>query len=151
MSSYFPIPNYQKHVRGMAVVPTITVAPPAPQVNSGFAGRNTPDISLNGSCADDAYTTVYESDVNGWIGICGTSVASPMAAALVAEWNQELHTQVGFVNPALYATFTGLGTSPRGIYGGLFNDITAGNTGLQWNAVPGYDQTTGIGSINVGY
>ncbi len=148
VSSYFPRPFYQNNVGGMANVPNVTIAPPSPQINRGFAGRNVPDISFNSAYVPTAYTAFYESDIGGWYEVAGTSVASPVASALVAEWNQELHTQVGFVNPWLYASFDVFGFAPQGVYGGLFFDITSGNTGLQWNATRGYDQTTGIGSIN---
>jgi hypothetical protein len=35
-----------------------------------------------------------------------------------------------------------------GVGGGYFHDITSGSNG-EFNAVPGYDQVTGIGSMDV--
>jgi subtilase family serine protease len=151
VSSYFPRPAYQNRVKGMAVVPAIAVAAPSPQVNSGFAGRNLPDISFNGAFVASSMTAVYETYDYGpsepWVEIGGTSVSSPVAAAMVAEWNQQLRYDVGFVNPALYGAFSARGLAPQGVYGELFNDITSGTIGLGWTAARGYDQTTGIGSI----
>jgi kumamolisin len=148
VSSYFARPAYQNRVKGMAVVPNVVAVPPSVQPNVGFAGRNTPDISFDASLDDGSYVAIYDTVDGGWVGYGGTSVSSPECAALIAEINQEVRSTVGFVNPMLYGVFTGLGFAPQGVYGGLYYDVTNGTIGAGWSAAPGYDQATGIGSIN---
>jgi kumamolisin len=147
VSSFWPLPSYQAGVGGIAVVPTLTVKPPNVQPNSGFAGRNLPDISLDASNAVGSYIAVYDTLDGGWTGFGGTSVANPVFAALVALQNQKTGARSGFLNPALYATFTNHGASPKGVYGADFFDVTSGSIGAGWSARAGYDQATGIGSI----
>jgi subtilase family serine protease len=124
----------------------------APVINATNAGsaavRNLPDVAL-------------ESDYDNYIcydnGTCatnwgGTSFAAPRWAAWLALVNESLAAQghaagLGFINPALYA----IGRSLH--YGSDFHDITIGNndtSGQQvfFNAVAGYDLTTGWGSMN---
>jgi kumamolisin len=148
VSSYFARPVYQNGVEGMAVVPTVKVTPPATQPKSGYAGRNVPDISLDGSNGNYSYLAVY-ADAQ-WTGYGGTSVASPAFAALLTEQNQLRKSQAGWYNPKLYATFTNSGKAPGGVYDTEFYDITSGGTGAGWSAHNGYDQATGIGSIDDG-
>jgi hypothetical protein len=59
---------------------------------------------------------------------------------------QALHHRIGLLNPALYL----IENSPLGYYGrgAAFNDITASNN-WYWNALRGYDQTTGVGTPDV--
>jgi kumamolisin len=49
--------------------------------------------------------------------------------------NQQLKTQVGFIQPAIYAAKAA----------SAFNDITVGNNGA-FSAGPGWDACTGLGS-----
>jgi kumamolisin len=144
VSSLFALPSYQTGVQGITVVPAITVKGPNYQPNSGFAGRNVPDISLDASNASGSYIAVYDA---GWTGYGGTSVSNPCFAALVALQNQVNGSLAGYLNTALYATYTNNGASPAGIYGADFHDITSGSIGGGWKAKKGYDQATGIGSI----
>jgi kumamolisin len=53
----------------------------------------------------------------------------------MAVANQQLGTQVGFINPAIYATKAA----------SAFNDITQGNNGA-FSAGPGWDACSGLGS-----
>jgi kumamolisin len=53
----------------------------------------------------------------------------------VAVANEQLGTQVGFINPAIYATKAA----------SAFNDITQGNNGA-FSAGPGWDACSGLGS-----
>ena len=69
-----------------------------------------------------------------------------MFAALITELNEEQGSYFGWLNPSLYADWGAYG------YGsGAFRDITSGSTGGGWSAKTGYDQSTGIGSIESGY
>jgi kumamolisin len=147
VSSFWPAPSYQHGVTGVAVVPSITVKAPNIQPRKGFAGRNLPDISLDAANTTGSYIAVYDTLDGGWTGYGGTSVSSPVFAALVAEQNQKTGSRAGLANPALYATFTKNGAVPGGVYGGDFIDIKSGAIGAGWSAAPGYDPATGIGAI----
>jgi kumamolisin len=72
----------------------------------------------------------------------GTSLAAPVWAAVAALINQARASSgmgsIGLLNPHLYPL---QGTS-------AFNDVTTGNNGF-YNAGPGYDLPTGLGSPNV--
>jgi kumamolisin len=146
VSSYWPRPSYQTVVKGIADVPKIKVSPPDSQPKGGFAGRNLPDISLDGSNANFSYVAVYDTPDGGWTGYGGTSVSNQLFAALVAERNQTFGTRSGYLNPTLYSSFTKAGADPGGVYGTRFLDITSGSTGAGWKAAAGYDQSTGIGT-----
>jgi kumamolisin len=147
VSSYWPKPRYQTGVDGMAVVPTVKVTPPATQPKSGYAGRNMPDIALDGSNGGTSYLAFYDTPDGGWVGYGGTSVSNPMYAALIADQNQQKNALSGIANTALYAAYTDKGAKPAGVYGTEFFDVTSGATGAGWTAKTGYDQATGIGSI----
>ena len=62
-------------------------------------------------------------------------------SALVALLNQAIQTNVGFLNPTLYAKATA----------GVVHDVTSGtnaitNTVKGYNAGPGWDACTGLGT-----
>ncbi|KAK4546803.1 hypothetical protein LTR36_001535 [Oleoguttula mirabilis] len=125
---------------------------------TNFAGRGFPDIS-----AHSLYLTVINGTAtpNG-----GTSAASPVVAAIFALLNDARFRAgkpaIGFANPLLYS----LGSNSTAI-----NDITLGGavgcTGVDlqngvvisdggvipyasWNATPGWDPVTGLGTPNFG-
>ena len=100
-------------------------------------GRNVPDLALT---ADNdppgvCFVTVFEGFV---ISNGGTSVASPMFAALQTEIDQAQNSRNGFVNPRIYD----VGNAAESF---AFRDITVGNNGTYF-ARTGYDNTTGFGS-----
>jgi uncharacterized protein (TIGR03437 family) len=121
--------------------------------------RHVPDISFAG----DFYHDPYVITVNGeLLGSGGTSASTPLFAGVLALLNQYLvanGTQsrpgLGNINPKLYQ----LAQSTTGV----FHDITSGNniipckfgtpdctTGRYgYNAGPGYDEVTGLGSIDI--
>lgn len=104
-------------------------------------GRNVPDIAFDANPGSGA-AFYYNGAFSGPIG--GTSLASPIFAAFVAENNQVHGKRSGLINTAIYARFKQVG------YGTQFRDITLGNNsffGPGYKALPGYDQVTGIGSI----
>lgn len=93
------------------------------------------------------FWTDQEKFDSGWVRVGGNSVASPSWAALIALADQ---TRIANGLPALtsndvrttlYADYN----SPN--YLNDFHDITNGNNGYQ--AGPGYDLTTGIGTPKV--
>ncbi len=124
-------------------------------VPSGNA-RDVPDVALNASDDHDPYL-VYTSGSLQAYG--GTSFGGPTFGGLVVLVNQELHSSgQGNINPKLYSL------APSGWSSGAFHDITVGNNivtvpcerrqqecgnpTVGYYAGPGYDQTTGLGSVD---
>jgi uncharacterized protein (TIGR03437 family) len=120
--------------------------------------RHVPDVALSASADHDGYF-VYTSGSLQIYG--GTSVPAPSFAGIAALINQymvfsgaQTSPGLGNVNPKLYA----LAQTATGV----FHDITTGNnivgcpahsrgcSGSQvgYDAGPGYDQATGLGSVD---
>lgn len=89
--------------------------------------RNTPDIAMN---ADPATGVSFLVD-GSYITVGGTSIVAPAFAAYIACC--QLNTT--FIIPYIYK------------YPTTFHDIIRGNNG-GYKALPGYDRTTGVGSLN---
>jgi subtilase family serine protease len=120
----------------------------ANSANGGSATlRNVPDVAMEGDF--DNYLCAN--------GVCsgdagGTSFAAPRWAGFMALVNQQALEAnnapaggIGFLNPPLYALAQGTGAAND------LHDITSGNNDTDnqpvfYNAVPGYDLTTGWGS-----
>ena len=121
----------------------------------GTPCRELPDISADA----DEYTPYAEyctgsastpnsicAQYNGWFGIGGTSLSSPLWGALTADRDSYQGKRTGNINPLLYRW---LRTNPSR----YFTDITgqgrlqraATNNGL-YPTTPGFDEATGIGS-----
>jgi len=111
-----------------------------------------PDVSANAGAGYAIYCTLagpLNCNPQGWTGLGGTSAAAPTWAALfaLADASTACATTgpVGLANPALYAI---AGQD----YAGTFNDIMIGNNDLagapggQYQATPGYDLTSGLGT-----
>ena len=130
-SSFYPIPVWQQGI-------DMTLN----QGSTTF--RNMPDVALTG---DDVY--VIADNGIGYIGVGGTSCASPLWAGFTALVNQQA-TQygdpaVGFLNPAIYS----IGKSSA--YNSSFHDTVTGDD--TWSAspnlffaIPGYDLCAGWGT-----
>ncbi|MBC5801157.1 MAG: S8/S53 family peptidase [Candidatus Eremiobacteraeota bacterium] len=122
VSTVFALPPYQQGIGGVIA-----------------SGRNQPDIALS---SDPSYgTSLY---FNGaWDGpVGGTSWASPVFTAYLAQVAQLRGRRAGFVNPSLYGTLTSTKYS-------YYHDIIVGNN-FGYRAKAGYDQASGIGSIKSG-
>jgi kumamolisin len=118
VSNVFPLPVWQANSNV-----------PAPSTSTG--GRGVPDVT-----GDADPTTGYTIRVDGETTVIGgTSAVAPLWAGLVAVANQQLGTQVGFIQPAIYAANAV----------SAFNDITQGNNGA-FSAGPGWDACSGLGS-----
>ena len=118
VSNVFPLPTWQANSN----VPKPTIA---------AGGRGVPDVS-----GDADPNTGYSIRVDGTDTVIGgTSAVAPLWAGLIAVANQQLGTQVGFIQPAIYAAKAA----------SAFNDITQGNNGA-FSAAPGWDACTGLGS-----
>ncbi len=122
------------------------------------AVRGTPDLSM--SAAVDGGANVYlgftaedgSGVIPGWYVIGGTSEATPLFSGIVAIADQAGHHLLGSINPTLYAF------GDRGPLTGII-DITSGNNTVTFtnsnnttytvpgfNAVPGYDMASGLGT-----
>jgi len=136
-------------------------AKPAWQVGPGVpadGARDVPDVSFSASGNHDPYMDVNANGVRSG----GTSASSPSFAGVVALLNQYLVSGgaiakpgLGNINPELYRLARTISNA--------FHDITQGNntvpcvpgspgcvkSELGFSAGPGYDQATGLGSIDV--
>ncbi|MGP0031324.1 MAG: protease pro-enzyme activation domain-containing protein [Acidimicrobiales bacterium] len=131
LSDFEPRPSYQPSVVGV-------------NGNCDHECREVPDVSANAGVGMVIY-------VDGQWGIGeGTSFASPLWAAITADKDAGCTTSSGTMTPALYALYEQQGE------GTAFHDITSGNNDFtqsndnQYEASPGYDLATGIGSPAAG-
>jgi hypothetical protein len=141
-----------------------SIAYPRPAWQAGpgvqnYNSRQVPDIAFAASAIHDPYL-IFQQGIPMQTG--GTSAGTPFFAGVLAVLNQyvvangiQARPGLGNVNPRLYQ----LAQTTRGV----FHDITTGNntvacvvgtrdcaTGAYgYNAGPGYDPVTGLGSIDV--
>jgi uncharacterized protein (TIGR03437 family) len=120
--------------------------------------RDVPDVSMPASAAHDGYRLC---SLNSCLTVGGTSLASPVFAGMLALVNQSLISRgfltqpgLGNINPMLYRLGQGAGN--------VFHDITDGDNKVPcligtpactsgsfgYSAGPGYDQVTGLGSVD---
>jgi len=155
---------------------SIFFAKPTWQTGTGVPAdgkRDVPDLSMAASPNHDGYLICSEDGSNGAIQpsctagfrdssgsfsvVGGTSVAAPTFSAILALINESLGSPgLGNVNPNLYKF---AGTSPSS-----FHDVTTGNNNVPcasgtlncpagtsqigFSAGTGYDQVTGLGSVD---
>jgi subtilase family serine protease len=125
--------------------------------------RDVPDVAFSASpdhdgyliCSNGSCVTGFRDASNNLTVVGGTSTGSPSFAGIVALLNQKVGGGQGNINPMLY----GLAASSPS----AFHDVTSGNNivpctagsknctngSLGYSAGPGYDQVTGLGSIDV--
>ncbi len=144
---------------------SVIFAKPSWQTGAGVPSdgfRDVPDISLAASVDHDGYLMCH----NGWCTdgfrnaqtfldvVGGTSAGAPTFAGVVAMINQRLGGRQGNINPSLYALAA---TSSN-----AFHDVTTGDNKVPcrigtpdcttgtfgYSAGTGYDQATGLGSVN---
>jgi subtilase family serine protease len=126
VSTIFKVPSFQKRVSTIVA-----------------GGRNIPDLAFNA----DPGTGGSFFFGGGWAGpIGGTSMASPIFGAAMTAIDQLQNARAGHFNVALYKTWLAKGYGSGS--GLLFRDITDG-TIPPFGAGPGYDQMTGIGTMQV--
>ena len=161
VSAYIPTPSWQK---GTGV--------------PGTEGRYTPDVSFSASAHDGYFmclaaagnSCVVENGQFQFGYIFGTSASTPDMAGVAALLNQQMGDAQGNLNPRLYA----LAAYPDN---GVFHDVTVASSGVTdctlaipspcnnstpganglsgglpgYAVGPGYDEVTGLGSIDVGH
>ncbi|MEI9977743.1 MAG: protease pro-enzyme activation domain-containing protein [Edaphobacter sp.] len=150
---------------------------PAWQTGTGVptdGSRDVPDFSFNAATFHDGYLACSAGDgmgepacTSGFVGsgnlvnvFGGTSFVAPSFAGVLALVEQKLGNTIGLgnVGPTLYGFLTG----PT--YTSVFHDITSGNNSVPcaqgtlncpnggsigFSATTGYDQASGIGTIDV--
>jgi subtilase family serine protease len=135
LSVWFRRPDYQRPVKSVV----------------GKA-RGVPDISMSAACngAVDVYQS-FPGEPAGWFPTCGTSEATPLFAGIVALSDQVAGHGLGLINPALYQMSA---AHDPGIV-----DVTSGNNTVTFpqdnqnitvqgfNAGPGYDLASGVGTV----
>ena len=150
------------------------IATPSWQMGTGVpaarSGRYTPDISFSASCHDGYYAcfAAAGNDCSPTFEyFCGTSAAAPDMAGVTALLDQKLGTGQGNINPRLYQLAANVPA--------VFHDVTVASSGVTNcsvntpsmcnNSIPGasrlgggqagflvtagYDEVTGLGSLDV--
>ena len=106
--------------------------------------RDVPDVSLT-AAIHDAYLFV----LNGQLYLVGgTSAATPTMAGILSMAVEHAGAPLGNANP----TFYGLAANQGNGAAAVFHDVTSGNNSVPgvsgFNAGPGYDLATGLGSVD---
>ena len=120
---------------------------PVWQTGSGVPAdgkRDVPDVSLN-AAVHDAYLFV----LNGQLYLVGgTSASTPAMAGILSMAAQHAGGPIGNANPILYGLAANQGNGGAAV----FHDVTGGNNSVPglsgFNAGPGYDLATGLGSVD---
>lgn len=106
--------------------------------------RDIPDVSL-AAAGHDGYLIVQGGT---FYDVGGTSASSPSFAGVMALLVQHRAAREGNVNSVLYE----LAAKQRSGGAAVFHDITSRNNSVPgqpgYNAVAGYDQATGLGSVD---
>ena len=147
-----PVPWYQQDF-GLTPTTVATAGSPA------LTGRGVPDVAA--LAGGDMFYLTPRPDMRGTWSIEGTSAATPFWAGLITQINvifqDQSLTKLGFMTDLLYlaaavapASFNditmGDNTSSYTIGGADYGGLTP--TGYGYQAGPGYDLTSGLGSPN---
>jgi subtilase family serine protease len=122
--------------------------------------RGVPDISMDASCASAVviYGSFYQGPAR-WTPICGTSLATPLFAAIVALADQYAgHGKphgLGVINPAIYTIAArhepGIVDIRAGSNTETFKQHGKKYTVTGFAATGGYNLVTGVGTVNAAY
>ncbi len=113
----------------------------SPALPAGFAGRNTPDVSLNAD-PETGYALYYNSKWTTAGG--GTSFVAPQLNGIFALITQQLGGRIGMPHPQMYAAFKTMGYGA----GSPFTPVTDG-TNWFYKSTNGYNPATGLGQLDV--
>ncbi len=117
--------------------------------------RGVPDISMSGACngGADMYQS-FSGQPAGWYPTCGTSEATPEFAGIVALADQVAGHPIGLINPYLYLMSQfhapGIVDILRGTNTVSFKQDGKWHTVIGFNARPGYDLASGVGTVDAG-
>jgi len=108
--------------------------------------RGLPDVAYSAAVGHGLLTYLDIPGIpSGYYLFGGTSAGSPQWAAITSIADQKAGHNLGFINEALYD----IGQSHH-LYSTSLNDVTSGNNSFGgvtgFNAGPGWDPTTGLGS-----
>ncbi len=124
-------------------------AQPVGTTPAGLTFRGLPDVAYDAALETGAL--LYEGGTQ-YI-TAGTSLASPMAAGAYARMQSAHGNALGFAAPLLYRVYGR--STPQQIAGppvtqlvGPFHDVLQGTNG-DYTALPKYDYTTGLGSLDI--
>jgi subtilase family serine protease len=136
-SAVFARPAYQDGVRGLA-----------------GGARAIPDISMDASCSSSVaiYASYPGAGSSHWQTICGTSLATPLFAGVVAMADQVAGHALGLINPAIYQMVAARDPGLVDVTSGT-NTVSGSHDGQPvtiqgFPARPGYDLVTGAGTVN---
>jgi len=135
VSAVFRRPEFQDHVRRIV-----------------GAHRGTPDISLSAACdgAVVAYSS-YPPFGESYFPTCGTSESAPEFAGIVAMADQAAGRRLGRLGPALYElgkrSFVDI-TQGNNTFGPFTNSDGNTYTVIGYDAAPGYDLASGLGTLD---
>ena len=116
----------------------------AAAIPSSEAGdKGLPDIAMDA----DPYSGANIYYNGAWEGVGGTSLSSPLALGVWARLISA-NPKLGFAPVRYYGLYDGA-TTPGSYPNGGFHDIIVGANGF-YTALPGWDYTTGLGSLWVG-
>lgn len=160
-SKLFTKPSWQTGVTGIPSDGKRDVPDLALYASPNFPGYLycTSDTSAWSSGQSASCDSGFRDSSSGLLTIAGgTSFAAPVFSGIVALINQKdgYTTGQGLINPTLYKL-----AADRSTYASAFHDITSGNNDCLggspdcastkgFSAGAGYDQVTGLGSVNVG-
>ncbi|GAB2718928.1 S53 family peptidase [Kitasatospora kifunensis] len=105
--------------------------------------RGTPDVSMAGSPNGALWLySSFDPANTGWTADgAGTSESSPLFAAVVALADQAAGHRLGVIDNDLYRLYAH--------HSAALVDVTSGSTGPNgYTAGPGYDQATGVGTVD---
>jgi subtilase family serine protease len=132
-SAVFAQPAYQDSVRGLT-----------------DGRRAIPDISMNASCTSAVaiYASFPGTGPGHWQTICGTSMATPLFAGVVALADQVAGHPLGVINPALYRMAAAGDPGIVDVRSGSNTILAGGHTVRGFRAGRGYDLASGLGTVN---
>jgi subtilase family serine protease len=114
--------------------------------------RGTPDISMSAAC--DGFVVFYYTFIPGREGyhlVCGTSEASPEFAGIVAMADQAAGRRLGHLGPRLYElskhSLVDV-TEGNNTFGPFTNSDGNTYTVIGYDAGPGYDLASGLGTVD---
>ncbi len=134
--------------------------------------RDVPDVSFNASpshdetviCSQSSCVNNYRNTDTTYDVIGGTSLGAPTFAGILALINQAKGGPQGNINPQLYSLVQSYPLPGDSNTSWAYNDITTGNNivvcaitqangncpngQIGYSAGPGYDQVTGLGSVD---